>query len=172
MASLRIHIALVLGLAACGSDVAPDDTADVDAAPGPFDVPSQCTSGVRWKLGDQRSPLMHPGVACIACHAMRFDSPRFSAAGTVYATGHEPDNCNGATAATVMITDAGGATFSLQTNAAGNFYVASTLAFPIQARVVANGTSRAMTGVVMTGDCNSCHTQDGTQSAPGRIVLP
>jgi predicted CXXCH cytochrome family protein len=25
---------------------------------------------------------------------------------------------------------------------------------------------------VATGDCNTCHTQTGTSSAPGRITLP
>jgi len=25
---------------------------------------------------------------------------------------------------------------------------------------------------LMTGDCNSCHTETGTNNAPGRIMLP
>jgi hypothetical protein len=29
-----------------------------------------------------------------------------------------------------------------------------------------------MSGAQMTGDCNSCHTQDGWNGAPGRIVAP
>jgi len=170
MASQRIRIALVLGLAACGNDV--DPNALVDAPPDPFAVPAQCTSDSHWKQGDQSSPLMHPGVACIACHTVRLDTPLLSAAGTIYETGHEPDNCSGASNATVMITDADGASFSLQTNAAGNFYFDITLVFPIRAEVIVNGESRKMVGMVMTADCNSCHTQNGLQMAPGRIVLP
>ena len=46
------------------------------------------------------------------------------------------------------------------------------VAFPIRARVIVNGTVREMMGTVLIGDCNSCHTQDGTSSAPGRIALP
>jgi predicted CXXCH cytochrome family protein len=29
-----------------------------------------------------------------------------------------------------------------------------------------------MTTAVPSGDCNSCHTQTGTNNAPGRIALP
>jgi mono/diheme cytochrome c family protein len=91
----------------------------------------------------------------------------------VYATGHEPDNCNGATGATIVITDANGTSLSTQTNSAGNFYFdATTIAFPIHAQVTVDGATRAMTGAVTTGDCNSCHTQAGAQLAPGRVVLP
>jgi len=103
---------------------------------------------------------------------MGIDTPRFVASGTVYATGHEPDNCNGAVGASIVITDAAGASFSATTNDAGNFSFDATLAFPIHAHVVVNGSTRAMVGAVMTGECNGCHTQAGLQMAPGRIVLP
>jgi hypothetical protein len=158
-------------LATCGTDSAP---VSPDAPPGPFDIAPQCTSGTRWKMGDQRSALMYPGRACNECHESRIDTPRMHVAGTVYPTGHEPDNCNGAVGAIVEIVDANGATHSLETNTAGNFLILITepLAFPIHARVVAGGQERVMVGAVTTGDCNSCHTQDGASSAPGRIVLP
>ena len=32
--------------------------------------------------------------------------------------------------------------------------------------------SRAMLGSVTSGDCNSCHTQDGRNGAPGRVLAP
>jgi hypothetical protein len=161
---------LAMAIAGCGDNAV--DPPAVDAPPGPFDVPAQCTSGARWKLGDQRSPLMYPGRACNACHESRIDTPRFEASGTVYPTGHEPDNCNGAVGASVTITDASGATFSAISNDAGNFMVDATIEFPIHATVMANGATRSMSGAVMTGDCNGCHTQTGAQAAPGRIVLP
>ncbi|SRR5258706_14672851 len=166
------HILALVAVTAvgCGNDVAVN--AGVDAAPGPFEVPARCTSGVHWKMGNQRSPLMYPGRACNACHEMGIDTPRFAASGTVYATGHEPDNCNGAIAATVEVTDATGGSFSAVTNDAGNFSINATLAFPIHAKVVVMGSARSMVGAVMTGDCNSCHTEAGIQMAPGRIVLP
>jgi len=31
---------------------------------------------------------------------------------------------------------------------------------------------RRMTTPQFDGDCNACHTQDGLQNAPGRIVVP
>jgi hypothetical protein len=170
IAALRVP--LLATLMCCGTDVAGVDAPAVDGPPGPFDLPPRCTSNGHWKFGDQGSPLMHPGVACSACHVTILDAPQFGAAGTVYATGHEPDNCNGATQATVVIVDATGAMFSTQTNTAGNFYLFDQLVFPIRAQIVVGGAMRAMTGAVPTGDCNGCHTQDGMQGAPGRIALP
>ena len=46
------------------------------------------------------------------------------------------------------------------------------MAFPIKAKVVANGKERAMKDAVPSGDCNSCHTVKGDSNAPGRIVAP
>jgi hypothetical protein len=46
------------------------------------------------------------------------------------------------------------------------------------AKVVSMGRERAMIESQTSGDCNSCHTQNGTtpvgatMKAPGRIVLP
>jgi hypothetical protein len=150
---------------------------------GPFDGPPVCTSGTTWTGGNSESPLMHPGVACIACHARSGDAastpaprkggaPIFRVAGTVYPTGHEPNDCNGATGATVEVTDATGAVTSLAINAAGNFFSSAALPAPIHVAVVANGKRRAMSGSPPVGDCNSCHTQTGANMAPGRIVLP
>jgi len=140
----------------------------------PFDGPVVCTSGTRWTRGDHESPLMHPGGACITCHARsdEDEAPQFQIGGTVYPTGHEPNDCNGATGAAVEVTDAGGRVTALPVNAAGNFFTSSQLAFPIHVAVVANGKRRSMSGAPPTGDCNSCHTQDGANMAPGRIVAP
>jgi len=133
----------------------------------PLDAPPTCTTGTFWTMGDTPSPLMRPGAACIACHPMQN-----IIAGTVYATGHEPDNCNGAAGATVTITDATGAMMSLTTNAAGNFFVTTTVAFPIHAEVVTTTGTRAMVHAQPSGDCNACHTQAGANGAPGRVTLP
>lgn len=163
---MTIRLGLALSLVACGTDAVPN-------VAGPFDLAPQCTSDTRWK-GDEPSPLMYPGNACNACHESLIGTPRFHVAGTVYPTGHEPDNCNGAMGAVVEITDFEDTTFSLETNIAGNFTLLITerVVFPIRARVIANGEARVMTGTVQSGDCNACHTQDGASSAPGRIVLP
>jgi hypothetical protein len=138
----------------------------------PFDDPVVCTSGTTWTRGDHESPLMHPGRACIACHASSDEGPRFQIGGTVYPTGHEPSDCNGATAAAVEVTDATGRVTTLPVNAAGNFFTSSQIAFPIHVAVVANGKRRSMNGTPPTGDCNGCHTQAGANMAPGRIALP
>ena len=49
---------------------------------------------------------------------------------------------------------------------------------PYRARLVANGLSREMTYAQTSGDCNGCHTEQGTHvapetiDAPGRLVWP
>jgi hypothetical protein len=144
------------------------------AEKGPFDGPLVCTSGKTWTGGDDGSPRMHPGRACITCHRSsdEDDAPRLQIGGTVYPTGHEPNDCNGATSAAVEVTDAGGRVTTLPVNAAGNFFTSAPITFPIHVAVVANGKRRMMSGSPPTGDCNSCHTQDGANMAPGRIALP
>jgi len=142
------------------------------AGMGPFDSPPVCTSQMTWNGGDQGSPRMHPGRACITCHMTSEEAPQLTIGGTVYPTGHEPNDCNGATPATVEVTDANGGVTSLPVNAAGNFLTTAPIAFPIHVSVVANGKRRSMGGSPPTGNCNSCHTQDGANMAPGRIVLP
>ncbi|HSS00271.1 MAG TPA: hypothetical protein VLM79_24605 [Kofleriaceae bacterium] len=157
----------------CGADPGP-------SPPGPFDGPTVCTSGRMWTGGNSESPLMHPGRACIACHATtggdvverHGEAPRFTIAGTAYPTGHEPDDCNGATSASVEITDANQKVTTLPVNAAGNFFTTSAVAFPIHVALVANGKRRAMSASPPRGDCNGCHTEAGANQAPGRITLP
>ena len=115
---------------------------------------------------------MHPGAACLYCHEQTSTAPRFAISGTVYPTGHEPTDCNGTSAATVVVTDANGATLRLTPNAAGNFYYVGSVAFPIHAKLVAGGKERAMPDMQNSGDCNFCHQQTGVNKAPGRITLP
>lgn len=142
------------------------------SASDPLNAAPTCTSGSYYVGGDDGTSIMNPGGACIACHAGG-EGPRFSIAGTVYPTGHEPTMCFGATAGTVVITDATGAVISLPVNDAGNFSTLARVVFPIHAKVVdGNGKERGMAAAQPTGDCNGCHTQDGASGAPGRIVSP
>jgi hypothetical protein len=112
---------------------------------------------------------MAPGRACFGCHS------NFTVAGTVYPTGHEPNDCNGTASAgaVVTVTDTNGnsATFTADTPS-GNFHGSAALVFPITAKVTFNGKTRAMSTAVSTGNCNGCHTQTGASGAPGRITLP
>jgi hypothetical protein len=58
-------------------------------------------------------------------------------------------------------------------NNAGNFLLQSgTLKPPFKAMVINGAKTRAMSGSVTSGDCNSCHTQTGKNGAPGRIIAP
>lgn len=143
---------------------------------GTFDTPTVCTSGTHW-TSRKDSADMNPGRACIDCHQREHGSSIVSVGGTVYATAHEPDLCDGAGAsgAKVVITDDNGKVFTLAVGQTGNFSQKSrtAVAFPIHAKVVAaDGTERAMIASQTTGDCNSCHTESGTADAPGRIMLP
>jgi hypothetical protein len=144
-----------------------------EAGPSPYDTPVQCSSGITSRVDE--GSRMRPGDTCVSCHAQSGGEARlFSIGGTVYTTAHEPTLCEGANVAgaTVVITDANNKTLTLSVNSVGNFYSSSPVAMPIHAKVVANGAERAMIAAQTTGDCNSCHTESGANSAPGRIMLP
>jgi mono/diheme cytochrome c family protein len=133
-----------------------------------------CTSNSRWTRGDEESKDMHPGVACIDCHTRKHEGPRFSIAGTVYPTAHEPDDCNGVKGGVqVVVTDADGADHAVTVRGSGNFYLESSIKKPYTAKVVAPGRpDRVMKAKQNDGDCNKCHTERGASSAPGRIMAP
>jgi hypothetical protein len=177
-----------------GPAMGPD--AGAAQAPDPaFSEPSVCASGQRWSGGDDDekgereegedddgSPDMLPGRACIACHAQN-EGPTFSIAGTVFPSGHVPDDCVPTSAeaddliqATVVITGEDGQALTLPLTPTGNFaqwdngYVA--VAFPVTAKVVYQGKERTMRTPQRSGDCNGCHTETGESGAPGRITLP
>ena len=46
---------------------------------------------------------MRPGHACITCHTQEDEGPVFAFAGTVYPTGHEPNECYGVQSIPTMI---------------------------------------------------------------------
>lgn len=146
--------------------------------PDPLNASPTCTSKTTWNRGNEGSSSMDPGQACISCHGRSGgEAPRFVIAGTLYPTGHEPDNCNGANGtaigAKVVVTDSSGKSVTLTPNSAGNFSSSTALTAPFKAKVVnAAGIERVMASVASTGDCNSCHTQSGSSGAPGRITLP
>lgn len=140
-----------------------------------------CTSKQFWTMGELESPLMHPGRACLTCHATVVGEDvkdMFAIAGTVFPSLHEVDDCDGASGAglQVVITTADDQVLTLPVNAAGNFMYdqleLGPVAFPIHARVVRGDLEVAMATPQMTGDCNSCHTEQGTNGAPGRILSP
>ena len=140
----------------------------------PFSVAPKCTSGTMWTGGNRGSADMNPGRACITCHST-MNGPSLTIAGTVYPSAHEPDLCNGANGtngARVVITGADGATLTLTPGTSGNFNSRTAVKTPFKAKVTYMGRERAMAASQTSGDCNSCHTQTGANSAPGRILLP
>jgi mono/diheme cytochrome c family protein len=134
-----------------------------------------CREGLRWAGGDEESALMHPGGDCIGCHAEEGEGPRYVIAGTVYADAREPDDCFGVPGALVEITDASGSTWKLPTNDAGNFFLEQEdgpVVMPYTAVVTIGDMQRPMAAAQTTGACGSCHTVEGLNLAPGRIVTP
>jgi hypothetical protein len=182
-AAMRTLLGLVLAFSVAGCNSASDPQAmggddlgtagSPDLLPDPFSVPVMCTSGTMWTQGDRGSSRMHPGYTCVSCHAAN-NGPPLTIGGTVFPSAHEPDDCNasGVTGALVVITGADGQVTNLTVNAVGNFYTQANVAFPFTAKVTQNGKERAMMTPQMDGDCNNCHTQDGANMAPGRILQP
>lgn len=134
-------------------------------------------------------PTMSPGWACFACHSgadFQGQNPggqmdrldvRNDYMGTVFVAPHEKDLCSPQlpTGATVeILTPAGAVVARLTVNAGGNFYGDATGAKPASytARVVTSTGVRTMSGAQTSGDCNTCHTAEGREGAPGRIFLP
>ena len=146
---------------------------------GTTNTPPVCTSNKQGSTGD--GPGMDPGRACLACHQQR-GGPRFTVGGTVYPTAHEPDQCIGIGSLNVVITDSKGTVTTLPVQASGNFCSSTkcgapagvSIVPPFHAQIVnpATGAKRAMGGTITAGDCNGCHTQNGANGAPGRIMAP
>jgi mono/diheme cytochrome c family protein len=135
-----------------------------DAAP-PYDGPVTCSSGHTFSFGN--GPMMNPGDQCDSCHV-------FTVAGTVYETEHEPLYCDGVgvSGANVVVTDSQGRVTTVPVNSVGNFYATSSISGPFQAKIVYQGRERDMMAAQASGNCNMCHSANGDNSAPGRIMLP
>ena len=162
----------VNGGAASGSCSDPSLTATDDPA---LNASPTCTSGSMSRV--REGSTMKPGEACVACHDKDPEAPSLLIAGTVFPTGHEPNDCNSKVPSgtpAVQVLDANGKVVaSLKVNTVGNFYSGST-SIPKggKVQVVVGDKVRAMKDTPESGDCNSCHTQNGTNDAPGRIVSP
>ncbi len=197
---MRPHFALLslataIVVAACSGATTPDTGAsgnasnssggssggasDASAEPDPFAGPSTCTSGKTF-VGRQ-GESMRPGEACNTCHKPQRVNRIFAFAGAGYPSGHEPNDCVGTVKGPlqVVIADANNAEVKVPVSAGnnGNFALLTTkLVAPFTVRVenTATGKSRAMARTLAAGegDCNSCHTDPGASSAPGRIVAP
>ena len=136
----------------------------------------------RYRLLNGKEPLapkpglfVNPGKACITCHTSGGEGPKYAVAGTVYSDGSDTDGCNGVAGVSVELIPVGpGNPVTLTTNSAGNFFASANQMFAgkYTARVIQNGKARVMTTPQTNGDCNSCHTLDGSGGAPGRVMTP
>lgn len=147
-----------------------------DGGTNPYGTPPTCSSGRYLRGEEDLEAAMHPGGACISCHRTdgEGEAPTFTVAGTVFPTAHEYDDCVSTMAGRglVVITDSGGVSHTLTVGASGNFYSEQPIGFPYRAKVVVDGRERAMSSTQTSGDCNSCHTLNGVNGAPGRIMAP
>jgi hypothetical protein len=129
-----------------------------------------CSSGLMW-TGDDGSPAMNPGLACLSCHA-HGKGPPFALAGTVFSSSSEADLCFGAEKATVRIFGSDGRSVEMVTNEAGNFYSKLPVGLPYTAAVLVDDRASVMQTPQSSGDCNSCHQSQGANGAPGRVLAP
>ena len=120
--------------------------------------------------GLEGSPIIEPGRDCLHCHGGG-EAMRWTVAGTAYPAADSAAGA-GVLGATVRVRDATGWSFGLRTNAAGNFYSAEKVAFPIQVCVDHRGASSCMSDAVTYGGCNSCHAARGSGGEAGRITVP
>jgi hypothetical protein len=134
----------------------------------------------------EEGPMMMPGADCLECHGGggggggaraengegggEGDGPPWTVAGTVFHALDAPTSA-GVLGAHVRMIDATGRAVTLRTNAAGNFYLADPLAFPLQVSIEHGGVVRTMTSPVTYGGCNGCHTWPGGD-AGGRLAIP
>ncbi|MBL8740237.1 MAG: hypothetical protein JNK04_04055, partial [Myxococcales bacterium] len=149
--------------------------------PGVVEI--KCSSGQFYSSGgeeDEGSKDMAPGQACIKCHSTpneegETEGPRFRFAGTAYPTPHEPDDCiaTGVGGAIVVVTDANGNSLEATVRGGGNFFIEGTpLAMPVTAEIRRGDKVLKMKDPVMSADCNTCHTAEGSEGASGRIFPP
>ncbi len=144
----------------------------------PRPAATRCTSGQLWTDSEGNTAQMAPGQACRQCHLLLAPQRAYFFMGTVFPSFHEEDDCAAPPPedGVIEILDASGAVkLVISPNAVGNFIstsVAAPFPVPYTARVRANGRVRAMTTPQRSGDCNACHTEQGSSNAPGRIVWP
>lgn len=105
---------------------------------------------------------MNTGRDCTSCHGSG-QSPKMTAAGTVYSSATGGTAVSGAT---VTITGSNGTKITMVTGSSGNFYTSSAISFPATIQVSKCPDTATMPTTITLGGCNSCH--DSTM----RIHLP
>lgn len=157
------------------TDTGTTDTGTPDTGTPDTGVPEPTCGpeGVRY-ASDRWEEDMYPGGMCIDCHTneRRERPPIYTFAGTVFPYYGYREGCGGTPNATIEITGADGATLTLRTGATGNFFTQRSVALPYTAKVILGGAEIPMLTPQTDGDCNSCHSETGSNDALGRIIAP
>lgn len=133
------------------------------------ETPTNCST--KQVASSHEGSMMRPGDDCIGCHSQG-EGPRFGIAGTVMGASNDDINCDGVAGVVVEITGSDGQTVSMTTNAAGNFSSRSAVQTPFSAKLTYRGKTRVMQSMQTDLSCNSCHTAQGANGAPGRVLVP
>lgn len=112
---------------------------------------------------------MLPGSDCLSCHRSggAEEAPTWYAGGTAFVDDLGSD---GASGATIKVTDSTGYTATMTTNSVGNFYTSHRLVPPLTATITTSAGTQAMGSTVNTGACDSCHSCGG--EAGGKLYTP
>jgi hypothetical protein len=125
--------------------------------------------------GVSPGPLHRPGQPCLVCHGSEGPSSHsFVMAGTVYATQGQTAPGVGVQ---VFLEDATGASVSINTNEAGNFYIPTgewSPLFPVWVPKMTMGQSTPasmQTRIGRDGSCADCHTLTPSPTSPGPVWM-
>lgn len=141
-------------------------------------VPTTCASGVFYnQLTEPPGELMNPGMSCPTCHAANaLAYVAFQYAGTVMVAPHEKNACkppasfDGGTVEVLFLD--GGLFWKWDVNASGSFKTLDAGPSPYVARLSKNGQSKSSQTPHTSGDCNTCHSEQGSNGASGRLTFP
>jgi hypothetical protein len=124
--------------------------------------------------GVSPGPLHRPGQPCLVCHGSEGPSSHsFVMAGTVYAVQGQSAPAPGVQ---VVLEDSTGSSVGINTNQAGNFYIATgewSPLFPVWVPQITMGQSSTsmQTHIGREGSCANCHTLTASPTSPGRVYL-
>ena len=150
---------------------------DFDAGVVDAGAMTTCASGNFYNMAAELpGELMNPGLSCPTCHIAGANFyVAFAYAGTVMPGLHEADRCKSPApdGGLVEILEMdGGAGLSFSPKSSGNFKRLDAGPSPFIARITLNGISKSSASTHTSGDCNTCHTEQGANGASGRLTWP
>jgi hypothetical protein len=121
----------------------------------------------------EEGPYHRAGQPCTWCHAKGSTaSPHFDLAGTVYAHAESGETLSGVR---IHLFDKAGRRVTLQSNLAGNFFIAEgdlPLEFPLWVKLEYQGKVTAMqTPIFREPSCAACHLEPASPTSAGRVYL-